>query len=1325
MSESSFKGEIKLLSKLSVKKPYTVLVAVVLILVLGILSFRNMSTDLLPDMELPYAIVMTTYPGASPEEVETAVTKPVEQAMASITNMKEVSSVSSNNVSVVILEFNESTDMNTATIDMRESLDMVSAQWDDSIGSPTIMKLNPDMMPIMVAALDYDDLDRIQVTDKAETDIIPELESVEGVASVNASGEVSKKVEVIIQQDKIDKMNKKVKDAVEGKLDDASQKISDNKDKIKEGKDTLAKKQEDTAEELAKGEAKLAKSSQKMEKTLKTLNSNLKTIEANEKKLKESEKQVNAGLVQIKAQKANLEATVKTLTSAKEGLVQLKSGLDALNGQKSMLEGQIAATGETTELKTQLESVNAQMSVLQSKLSEQGIKESELAGKVVEAENGLSQAQAGLTEISKQEEKLNKSKKEITKGKKQVAAGKKKLTDAKKKLQEGQISVEEATQELSKQKVLAAIKLSVAEAEVSSGESKLNEAEDNLKETSKTTKENTNLEKIITKSMVENILNAENFDMPAGYITDNDSSYLVRVGDKIESDGDIEDLVICDMDLDGLKPIRLSDVADVAVTDNSSEVYAMVNGNPAVAVVMEKATGYSTGDVTDRLIDRFGELEAENEGLHISVLMNQGVYIDLVVDSVVQNLLIGSLLSILILFLFLWDLRPTIIVACSIPLSVVAAIVLMYFSGVSLNVISLSGLALGVGMLVDNSVVVIENIFRLRNEEGYSVKEAAVQGARQVAGAILASTLTTVCVFAPIIFTEGITRQLFTDLALTLAYSLLASLVVSLTLVPAMSQGMLRRTKEHRSSVITRVQDVYGRLLALLLRRKIFVLLGSFILLVLFAMLAVSRGTAFMPEMESTQMTITLAPPEDNKTLSEEELQEMSTEAMNRMLEIDGIETIGAMSGGGTMSMMSGGGNTVSMYVLLDEDTKHTNQELKKEIERKTKDIPCDIQVSASAMDMSAMFGAGITIQVKGKDLDKLQSITEDIMTRIQKVDGIEEVTNGMEEGNKEYRITVDKKKAMEYSLTVAQVFQQINAKIKDAQSATTISTDTEELNVYVSDDEDVSMDRKDIQKMKIEYTDAMTQKTKKVKLSKIADFSLADSPSSINRNKQSRYMSVSASIDDEHNIGLVSNEVRDALKDYEMPAGYDMEFTGEDESINESVEQVVLMFVVGVLFMYLIMVAQFQSLLSPFIILFTIPLAFTGGFMGLWISGSEVSVIAMIGFVMLSGIIVNNGIVLVDYINQLRERGMEKFEAIVEAGRTRLRPILMTAVTTILGLVPMVVSGQSGSDMVRPMAIVTIGGLIYGTLLTLFVVPCIYAVLNRKKNKVAQDGEK
>lgn len=638
----------------------------------------------------------------------------------------------------------------------------------------------------------------------------------------------------------------------------------------------------------------------------------------------------------------------------------------------------------------------------------------------------------------------------------------------------------------------------------------------------------------------------------------------------------------------------------------------------------------------------------------------------------------------------------------------------------------MSGLALGVGMLVDNSVVVIENIFRLRNEEGYSIKEASIEGAKQVGGAILASTLTTICVFAPIVFTEGITRQLFTDLALTLAYSLLASLVVALTLVPAMSQGMLRKVKDNPNKLIVKIQNVYGKVLSVLLHKKIFVLLGALALLVVFALLSVSRGTAFMPEMRSTQMTAAISIPKDDDTMSKQDLYEKSNEVMEQFLKVDGVETVGAMSGGGgMMSMMSGGSDSISVYVLLNEDNKRSNQDIKKEMEEKVKNIPCDVSIEASAMDMSSMFGSGITMRIKGKDLDKIQKISEDIMKQLEGVDGITEITNGMEDASQEFRITVKKDKAMEYSLTVAQVFQQINARVKEASSATTLSTDTEDLDVYVSDEKDEKLKRSDIEKMKIEYTDSQTQKTKKVKLSKIADFSMADTPSSINRINQTRYMTVSLTLGDDYNVGLVSNDVHAVLDKYEMPSGYELEFTGEDENINESIKQVALMFIVGVIFMYLIMVAQFQSLLSPFIILFTIPLAFTGGFMGLWISGSEVSVIALIGFVMLSGIIVNNGIVLVDYINQLREQGMTKYEAIVEAGKTRLRPILMTALTTILGLLPMIISSDSGSDMIRPMSIVTIGGLIYGTLLTLFVVPCIYAILNRKKDRAVQRKSK
>ena len=1305
-----------MLSKFSVRKPYTVLVAVVLVIVLGVLSFSNMSTDLMPDMEFPYAIVMTTYPGASPEEIETAVTKPVEQAMASITNMKQVSSVSNSNMSVVILEFNENTDMNSATIDMRESLDTVSAQWDDSIGNPTIMKINPDMMPIMVAALDYDNMDSVGVTEKAENDIIPELESVEGVASVNASGEVDKKIEVIVQEDKIKEMNQKVQDAIDGKLQDASDKIEKNKNKIRDGKDTLSDKQDQAADKLAKGEAKLNQSSEKMKKTLETINTNLKTIESKEKELKTAEKQVKTGQAQISTQKASLQATIKMLTATKTSLTQLQASLSALTEQKQALETQIAAVGETAELKSQLEAVNTQLTVIQQKLTEQGMTQEDLPGKITEVESGLSKAQEGMQTITAQEKKLAASKKQLKSGKKKIAAGKAKLLDAKDKLEKGQISVEEAKNEISKQKVLVAIKLSVAEVQVNTGESKLDEAEKQLKDSKKTTKEGADLKKIITKSMVENILKAENFDMPAGYITDNEASYLVKVGEKVESQKDIENLVICDMGFDDLDPIRLSDVADIAITDNSKDVYTMVNGNPAVALTMEKATGYSTGDVTKRLESRLDQLEKDNEGLHTTVLMNQGLYIDLVVDSVVDNLLYGALFSIIILLLFLKDLRPTFIVACSIPLSVVAAVVLMYFSGVTLNVISLSGLALGVGMLVDNSVVVIENIFRLRNEEGYSIKEASVEGAKQVGGAILASTLTTICVFAPIVFTEGITRQLFTDLALTLAYSLLASLVVALTLVPAMSQGMLRKVKDNPNKLIVKIQNVYGKVLSVLLHKKIFVLLGALVLLVVFALLSVSRGTAFMPEMRSTQMTAAISIPKDDDTMSKQDLYEKSNEVMEQFLKVDGVETVGAMSGGGgMMSMMSGGSDSISVYVLLNEDNKRSNQDIKKEMEEKVKNIPCDVSIEASAMDMSSMFGSGITMRIKGKDLDKIQKISEDIMKQLEGVDGITEITNGMEDASQEFRITVKKDKAMEYSLTVAQVFQQINARVKEASSATTLSTDTEDLDVYVSDEKDEKLKRSDIEKMKIEYTDSQTQKIKKVKLSKIADFSMADTPSSINRINQTRYMTVSLTLGDDYNVGLVSNDVHAVLDKYEMPSGYELEFTGEDENINESIKQVALMFIVGVIFMYLIM---FQSLLSPFIILFTIPLAFTGGFMGLWISGSEVSVIALIGFVMLSGIIVNNGIVLVDYINQLREQGMTKYEAIVEAGKTRLRPILMTALTTILGLLPMIISSDSGSDMIRPMSIVTIGGLIYGTLLTLFVVPCIYAILNRKKDR-------
>ncbi|MCI5730228.1 MAG: efflux RND transporter permease subunit [Eubacterium sp.] len=1307
-----------MLSKFSVRKPFTVFVAVVICLVLGFLSFQNMSTDFLPSMELPYALVMTTYPGASPEEVEKAVSEPVEQAMARINNVKQLQSISVNNMSIVMMEFNDGTDMGSTTVDMRESLDMVTARFDDSIGSPTIMKMNPDMMPIMVAAIDYDKLESTEVTKKAEKEIIPDIESVEGVASVNESGAIEKKIQVIIQQDKIDEMNRLVQDAIDGKLSDAQDKIDSGKKKLEDGKDKLEAGKEKAADKIAKGETKLNSASEQIKEGLKTIEENITKVKEQQTSLKKTEKQVNDGLASIAANKTKLKSTIQTLTASQNQLTTTKNSLDQLKAQETSLKTQIENWGDKApqELKTSLTSVQTQLQVVRDKMKQAGITEEMLPTKLAEVNTALTSANSGLTELEKQEKTLKQSKAKVTTAKKKIESGLKKLNATKKKLEKGKITTTEALEQLNKQKILSSIQLSVSEAQINSGTKELKDADKQLKDTKKTTKDNSDLNKIITKEMVENVLKAENFDMPSGYITEEDASYLVRVGDKIQSEDDIKNLVICDMDLDGLDPITLSDVADVAVTDNSEDVYTVVNGNPAVLVTMQKQSGCSTGDVTDALEERFDKLESENDGLHISVLMNQGVYIDLVVDAVVQNLLLGGLLAILILLFFLRDLRPTLIVACSIPLSVVAAIVAMYFSGVTLNIISLSGLALGVGMLVDNSVVVIENVFRLK-QMGYSTKKAAIEGARQVAGAIVASTLTTICVFAPIIFTEGLTKQLFVDLALTLAYTLGASLLVALTLVPAMSAGLIRRTKNKESRIVGGMQRLYGKLIGVVLRFKPLVLIGAVVLLVLFAVLSFGRGFSMMPEMESTQMTVTLTM-EDGTELAE--TKKISNQVVKKIREIPDVETVGAYTGSGSsMSMLtgSGGEDTVTMYVLLKEDREISNAEVTEQINQKTKNLNCEVDVNASAMDMSAMMGQGVNIIIKGKDLDKLQSLSESLMKELKKVDGLEEITNGLEDAGEEYRISIDKAKAMKYSLTVAQVYQQIQTKLKEASSSSTVSTDTDDLGVYVSSSADENLTRKDVQNMKIDYTDAMTQKTKKVRLDKIAEFKTADSPTTIYRNGQTRFLTVKAKIKDGYIVSDVSKEAEKIVNNFEKPAGYEFEMDGENEATTEAMGQALLMMALGILLMYLIMVAQFQSLLSPFIILFTIPLAFTGGFLGLWISGSDVSVIAMIGFVMLSGIIVNNGIVLVDYINQLRRGGMEKREAIREAGMTRLRPILMTALTTVLGLLPMVVGGSMGTDMTRPMAIVTIGGLIYGTLLTLFVVPCIYDLLNRKKD--------
>ena len=856
-----------------------------------------------------------------------------------------------------------------------------------------------------------------------------------------------------------------------------------------------------------------------------------------------------------------------------------------------------------------------------------------------------------------------------------------------------------------------------AKEQIADAKEQLEDAQKQLDDSRDMAYSNADMHGILTVETVKNLLTAQNFSMPAGYVTEDGTEFLIRVGDKPDDVEKLKAMPLINMNMEGVEVITLGDVADVFMTDNSSEIYTNLNGTPGVMLQMQKQTGYSAGDVSDRILEEFEEMLSEDERLELITLMDQGIYIDLVMDSIINNIVFGAGLAILILILFLKDLRPTLVIAVSIPVSLVAAIVCMYFSGVTLNIISLSGLALGIGMLVDNSIVVIENIYRLRNE-GASMKEAAIEGAHEVAGAIVASTLTTVCVFAPIVFTEGITRQLFVDMGLTIAYSLLASLVIALTVVPAMASKVLKTVKEVKeTSFFERLSRLYEKSIAIALKWKAVVILLVLVLFGVSMYLSISKGIAFMPSMDSTQISVTLETPIDSKL---EETAAVSDEIVTRIRAIDDVDDVGAMAGSNGFGALMGSSdvvaNQVSIYVTLKEDKMHSAKEVGKMIEEATADIKdIELTINTEAMDMSALSGSGVSIEVRGRDLDTLQEIAKEVAAIVETVEGTTEVSDGLEDSTTELRVLVDRDKAMECGLTVAQVFQQINAKITEDTGSTQLVTDTKEYDIIVIHQANAEMSRDDIRNMNIEYTDKDDKKCK-TPLHEIAVFEEHEGMNSINRNSQTRYVNVTALIAEGHNVGIVAADVEEALADYELPSGYDLVFAGENEMIMDAMEQLMLMMVLAIIFMFLIMVAQFQSLLSPFIILFTIPLAFTGGFFGLYFSGSVVSVIAVIGFVMLAGIIVNNGIVLVDYINNLREEGMEKKEAIMTAGRTRLRPVLMTALTTILAMSTMMFSHDMGADLSKPMAIVIIGGLTYGTLLTLYVVPCIYDIFNREK---------
>jgi len=1114
-----------MLEKFSVRKPFTVLVGVIIVIVLGVVSFMNTSTDLFPEMDLPFAAIFTTYIGATPEQVEQGVTIPIEARMSTLSGIDTVQSISNEHVSIVILQFVEETNMDSASLEIREALDMLVLP--DAAARPSLMRFNPEMLPIMSAALHMEGVNIDELSEFARNEIAPALEGVPGVAVVSLSGLIQNQLHVVLRGEKVDALNAQLNIAVMGMID----------------------------------------------------------------------------------------AMMQDLTTQAETLIIAAVQAFSETRMVELMAGGMSQENAAVQLEQELPAATA-----------------EITADVMEAlAGGMEGNSEGMGAIAIPQEML---------------------------------SVE----------------------------------------------------------TIAGMLTAQNFAMPAGIITEGNIEYMVRVGDRFESLDEIGDMLIFDpaqFGLVGMAPIRLSDVADVFLTDNSDRSFARVNGNPSVMLTIQRQSEFSTTDIASAVRVRMDELEDAHAGLGFVILMDQGEMIDMMISTVLDDLLIGGILAIIILLLFLRDIRPTIIVAVSIPVSLMLAFTLMYFTGVSLNMVSMGGLALSVGMLVDNSIVVIENIYRMRRTTDRSPARAAISGARQVAGSIFAASLTTISVFFPIVFTGGITRQLFTDLALTITYSLLASLIIALTVVPAASSVLLKGVrKEKEGKLWSKFTDAYEKSLRFALRFKPIVLIVVAAAFALSIWLIARQGMILFPPMDAPQITATFEMP-DGSTF--DDAVAAAEEISAQVLEIRDVETVGVSIGaGGMMGMMGLGGGfggggistTITMYVILEEGRSITHDEVAAYINTISEGMGIEASVAGADGGMGMMAGLPVSLRVEGLELDAIRDTAIDLAEMLATVDGVINITDVTESAAPELRVSVDKDAAMAQGLTVAQVFLAVNRALTTPERTMDVILQGRSYEIVITDGDFEALDWAGVENLQI-----ATPSGEFVTLSDIATVSEDTGFTSITRMNRSRFVTINAELADGFNVSLVNAEIERRLEDFVAQPGVSIHIGGEAEAIADAFNDLLLMLLLALIFIYLIMVAQFQSLVSPFIIMFSIPLAFTGGFFALTLVGMPLSIVAMIGLILLTGVVTNTGIVFLSRVKLMRWEGMPKKEALVDAGRKRLRPVLMTEISTIFAMSVIALGIGEGAEMMQPMAIAIIGGLVYAAITVLYVIPILYDLLHRDKD--------
>ena len=1277
------------MEKFSVKKPFTVLVAVIMVLMLGFVSISNMQTNLLPDVNTPYLMVVTVYPGASPERVESEVSDVMQNALGTVAGVESVTATSAENYSLLLMQFSDDTDMNSAMVKVSNKVDQTTASLPSSCLTPSIIEYSLNMNAFMTVAVSREGSDVYDLSEFVSDTLVPYVERKGGVSSVSANGLIEKMVQVQLSQEKIDAINAKLLEVIDVQLADARKQLESAEAQIEAGRkeyDRQFKNYNKTVSDTV------------MQQFSGQVGEAVETVRKQAQALLDSVNQLIAVVQEPEIQQA--------LIDVRDGLQRV---MDKFNetGMKD-IDSLIEIVAELRDITDKLTGALQQ---LQQRLNTEAGTEGSTAADLADD----LQVQQSLNTVYNTLNDVIKAMDDVP----------------------GLMSTfSDALGTYSQQQMQAYMKFTEAREMLNEYEKQLTEAKQQYEDAKEKAMASSDVSKLLDIDTLAQLIYAQNFSMPAGYVKDSSGkSWLLKVGEEYDSIEDISGALL--LHVDGFGDVRLSDVADVEVIDNAEASYTRLNGERAAVLKIYKGTTSSASEVSDNCLSAFQELEAQYDGLHVVVLSNQGNYITIIVKSILSSMVIGAALAIIVLAIFLRDVKPTLVVGFSIPLSVLFAVVLMYFTGMDLNVMTLAGLSLGIGMLVDNSIVVIENIYRLRGR-GVPAARAAVQGAKQVGMSVVASTLTSVCVFLPVVFSSSIVKSLMQPMSLCIGYCLMASLIVALTVVPAAASTVLKKAEPKQLKWFDKIQDKYAKSLEWCFRHRALPLLAAVVLLAFCGWRVFSMGVELLPTITSNEAIVTLS---TTKDLSKEDSYAIAGKAVEAMLEVDhvkevGITTdtrvagmdIGQLGLPTTITDLLNAANSYGTYqvnVMLDESLSSSEIETARQaLEDALSGIEdCTAKVEISGMqELTSQLASGLSVKIYGADAETLSQLSEKVVDIVNNTEGFANATNGLGSGDATINLHIDRDKVRSYGLTVAQVYQQIAAKLTTTTTAQTpVTVDGSTMSVQISNNLD-PVTKENMMDITFETTVMSADGTTSTGTCTLADMATWDTgsaPDSITSEDQTQYVSVTADTLDGYNTTVQARVLEKKLNEFalsdEMPEGCSFSMGGESDSVNFMVNEMVQWLALALPFVYLVMVAQFQSLLSPFIVLFTIPLAFTGGLLGMLFTGQQLTMISLMGFIVLMGTVVNNGIVFVDYANQLRLGGMERRAALIATGKTRMRPILMTTLTTVLAMLQLVFSNDMASQLMSGMAIVIICGLSYATLMTLYIVPILYDILFRK----------